>query len=164
MSRTGDKIYLQASPCPNTRKVPYIKTEMYISCFHPPSNQYRWFCFMFQLSGKDVHARHRGSRGRRCEAAGPYGMGGCKAGWKRNTSQHLVHSIWSDLREGAPPDCCLLPRGIYLSRFCLSILRVTLLIPLNLTLRFFPLFPSCTQDVCGFNLLCMRSCVGRVTD
>lgn len=58
-SQSDDKIYLQASPHPSTSNVPYIKAEMYISCFHPPSNPYRWFCFLFQSSGKGVRARRR---------------------------------------------------------------------------------------------------------
>lgn len=61
-SRSDDKIYLRASPRPDTSNVPYIRTETYISCFHPPSDQYRWFCFLFQSSGKGARARHRSTR------------------------------------------------------------------------------------------------------
>lgn len=59
--------------------------------------------------------------GRRCRAAGLCGTGGRGAGRKRNAPQCLVHSVWSGLKEGSPPDCRLLPRRIYLSMFCLSI-------------------------------------------
>lgn len=121
-SQWDDKIYLQASPHPNTRNVPYIRSEMYISCFHPPSNQYSWFCFLVQSSGKGVCALSTGARrGRRCRAAGLCRTGGRRAGRKRNAPQRWVHTIWSDLREGSPPDCHLLPRRIYPSGFCLSI-------------------------------------------
>lgn len=63
-----------------------------------------------------------GTRGGcRCRPAGLCGMRGHKAGWKRNAPQRSVHSIWSDLKEGSPPHCHLLPRRIYLSGFCLSV-------------------------------------------
>lgn len=56
LSWSDDKIYQPANPHPHPSNVPYIRLEMYTSCFHSPSNQHRWFCFRFQPSGKGVRA------------------------------------------------------------------------------------------------------------
>lgn len=79
--------------------------------------------------------------GRRCRPAGLCGTGGHKAGWKRNAPQRLVHSIWSDLKDGSPPHCHLLPRRIYLSGFCLSVPTGNLAHPVADYPDFFFFFP-----------------------